>query len=418
MTRIRSRSRIVPRELVGSEGLGTQRGGTSISSDTVVSQRGSEGIGTHRSQRGRTWSERSPHPNHRRVRQRISSSIQGISSEVHSIFDQLAEDIAILGRRVSSHSLGETLRRIRQMYLSATNGQADVPPIDLSHEDDEEESLQEPLEVSSESSDHTLSSSDDDLDIEPVELEESSSDSSDVIVRGQPEVFVLMKQHNGRVKCSGCQGRITSDQVRLDYRPGCRSAPVRHSHIRCAVNNQSLYFPSRGEQLIAFHDGFSDHERSEILETLRTSLRPESQVTSRFHRLYSVVRHGDTLEIEEARRRMMADRAAMYLETRREIFMDRPLFTSHFVAPVNRGLPRSLLEALPQVNVTPTETEDEEHTCVICLEALKPGQHVTMLPCFHRYHSPCIAQWLENSRLCPIDKLDIGSLLHSQSSHR
>nr|CAB3490913.1 unnamed protein product [Digitaria exilis] len=41
-------------------------------------------------------------------------------------------------------------------------------------------------------------------------------------------------------------------------------------------------------------------------------------------------------------------------------------------------------------------------TCAICLEDSEVGDDdMSVMPCSHRFHDGCIAEWLARSRLCP-----------------
>lgn len=49
-----------------------------------------------------------------------------------------------------------------------------------------------------------------------------------------------------------------------------------------------------------------------------------------------------------------------------------------------------------------------QDTCVICLERLKKGEMVKVLPgCTHRFHSKCINKWLKECQKCPLCKDDL-----------
>ncbi|KAI9307975.1 hypothetical protein BJ944DRAFT_246964 [Cunninghamella echinulata] len=53
------------------------------------------------------------------------------------------------------------------------------------------------------------------------------------------------------------------------------------------------------------------------------------------------------------------------------------------------------------------ENDNDEITCVICLELYQVGQKVRQLPCNHAYHCECIDPWLKNkSGECPLCKYD------------
>jgi len=45
--------------------------------------------------------------------------------------------------------------------------------------------------------------------------------------------------------------------------------------------------------------------------------------------------------------------------------------------------------------------------CRICLERFQADDRLRLLPCFHRYHSTCIEEWLSRNRLCPLCKHDV-----------
>ncbi|XP_042479477.1 probable E3 ubiquitin-protein ligase RHY1A [Macadamia integrifolia] len=45
--------------------------------------------------------------------------------------------------------------------------------------------------------------------------------------------------------------------------------------------------------------------------------------------------------------------------------------------------------------------------CAVCLERFKDGETLLHLLCAHRFHSRCLAPWLENSSHCPCCRLRI-----------
>jgi len=45
--------------------------------------------------------------------------------------------------------------------------------------------------------------------------------------------------------------------------------------------------------------------------------------------------------------------------------------------------------------------------CCICLADFVEGDSLTILPCLHRFHGPCVATWFESRRTCPLCKLDV-----------
>ena len=41
-------------------------------------------------------------------------------------------------------------------------------------------------------------------------------------------------------------------------------------------------------------------------------------------------------------------------------------------------------------------------SCSVCLEAYDDDAELRELPCGHAFHAACIAQWLEQSAICPV----------------
>lgn len=50
---------------------------------------------------------------------------------------------------------------------------------------------------------------------------------------------------------------------------------------------------------------------------------------------------------------------------------------------------------------------EEEQECLICLEEYKIADKLKVLPCLHRYHEHCIADWLSRSSSCPFCKYEL-----------
>jgi len=51
--------------------------------------------------------------------------------------------------------------------------------------------------------------------------------------------------------------------------------------------------------------------------------------------------------------------------------------------------------------------------CVICLDVMAPGEAACRLPCLHTYHETCIAKWFAHHRTCPVDAMDVATLLEA-----
>jgi hypothetical protein len=186
--------------------------------------------------------------------------------------------------------------------------------------------------------------------------------------------------------------------------------------------------------MISFDSGFSAEEKRDFLLQARSALPPGGNNTrTATQLLYAVTRGGDAhvREVERLERierirnehRERSSPADRYLGGRMMFASQFGSFMTHH-APVHRGVSPAILAALPRVLISPSvhEHETDDNNCIICLDQMEPGQTVIILPCFHRYHEKCISSWFSNSKLCPIDKLDIEKLAHdggdSQVIHR
>jgi len=260
----------------------------------------------------------------------------------------------------------------------------------------------------------------------------------------RPELIEILKYHSGRCTCMVCHNTIVSNDTCVDFRPRTRAGLIKHCHFGC-IEGTPLYFPP-DERLIRFDPQISERDRTSFLNQLRERLPDSANPTVPLHPL---VRPGDpdrriqrqrdfiNQELARVRREQEDARRALesrrYLDSRRELYarfggqyapspsapyLPRP-FTMPVPGPPIRGLPRGVLYSLPRMSVpsssvpTPEESDDGKEThCVICLEEMVAGEEILILPCFHKFHSKCIESWFDNSRLCPIDKLDIEQLYH------
>ncbi|KAI3803032.1 hypothetical protein L1987_31180 [Smallanthus sonchifolius] len=49
----------------------------------------------------------------------------------------------------------------------------------------------------------------------------------------------------------------------------------------------------------------------------------------------------------------------------------------------------------------------DQDECVVCLEKFKVGERLDRLPCAHRFHSMCLAPWLESHVHCPCCRMSV-----------
>ncbi|KAG2388736.1 hypothetical protein C9374_000175 [Naegleria lovaniensis] len=76
---------------------------------------------------------------------------------------------------------------------------------------------------------------------------------------------------------------------------------------------------------------------------------------------------------------------------------------------VKIGVNKGLLWQFPTFIHDGTKSMNEENnSCVCCMEEYNKGDQLRRLTCFHTFHKDCIDQWLEGSHTCPICKLDLN----------
>ena len=68
----------------------------------------------------------------------------------------------------------------------------------------------------------------------------------------------------------------------------------------------------------------------------------------------------------------------------------------------NRPVSKALIMTLPHVNAI------EPGNCCICLDEISLQQALTIMPCMHKFHSPCVDGWLLIKPSCPICKTRIN----------
>ncbi|KAK7285079.1 hypothetical protein RJT34_19837 [Clitoria ternatea] len=115
---------------------------------------------------------------------------------------------------------------------------------------------------------------------------------------------------------------------------------------------------------------------------------------------------------------MVVERASLYasrnmLDQHRDMRMDidnmsyeELLALGERIGNVNTGLSEDLLsKCLTETIYCSSEQNEDEGTCVICLEEYKNMDDVgTLKICGHDYHVSCVKKWLSMKKLCPICK--------------
>lgn len=70
--------------------------------------------------------------------------------------------------------------------------------------------------------------------------------------------------------------------------------------------------------------------------------------------------------------------------------------------------PEFIYDELKHKNTPWAMKESEDLQCIICLTEYEDGDKIRLLACNHSFHVPCIDQWLQLNRVCPLCKRDIN----------
>ena len=279
----------------------------------------------------------------------------------------------------------------RRSFRIVARAAGQQPSIVRSHQEESVEivpSVQappSPVSVSSESSHYTLSESSDSSEVDLVADEEQVS-----------PIYIRVTRLQGNRSfqlCTTCGTGIHDFVVEYVLGNGQRANQV---HLRCLRSDPQLYFPREGERVLSFSNTMTAGSRNFCLFYLRNNLRPQ-RPRERF----------PFLPLPETLRSSSANQ---YLETR-QLFQQRFGALNSTDSSSRNGLSPDILFSLPRVSFVQELDKEEEHVCVICLDNLQAGQEIVRLPCFHQFHQECIFQWLNCSKLCPIDKLDLETLV-------
>lgn len=85
----------------------------------------------------------------------------------------------------------------------------------------------------------------------------------------------------------------------------------------------------------------------------------------------------------------------------------------NLLPPTSDGIPP---EALADITAEHTVSKKRERvegesfleeSCCVCLGLFEIGAIVRTLPCFHKFHTPCIDLWLSRHKTCPICMVDL-----------
>jgi hypothetical protein len=68
-----------------------------------------------------------------------------------------------------------------------------------------------------------------------------------------------------------------------------------------------------------------------------------------------------------------------------------------------RGASKATIATLAQFTAEAT-LDKEPHVCPICIDEVRAGAQMVLLPCAHSFHTACIASWLKRCANCPLCK--------------
>ena len=77
---------------------------------------------------------------------------------------------------------------------------------------------------------------------------------------------------------------------------------------------------------------------------------------------------------------------------------------------VSTGMSKQRLGRLPErayLGQGVDALKGEEASCSVCMSEYEQGEKITVLPCFHSFHSECVNRWLESKPTCPVCMRDV-----------
>lgn len=85
--------------------------------------------------------------------------------------------------------------------------------------------------------------------------------------------------------------------------------------------------------------------------------------------------------------------------------MDHPIWYVHTI-----GLPRSVIESIPEFKYIKIDYLIDGIDCSVCLSEFEENESLRLLPkCSHAFHIPCIDTWLRSHKNCPLCRAPIVS---------
>lgn len=70
-----------------------------------------------------------------------------------------------------------------------------------------------------------------------------------------------------------------------------------------------------------------------------------------------------------------------------------------YLKDIEKPLKKDLLDQLPRFKFSSNSREEskdkneDDNRCSVCYYDYTDGEQLLVLPCFHKYHEPCITSW-------------------------
>ena len=73
-----------------------------------------------------------------------------------------------------------------------------------------------------------------------------------------------------------------------------------------------------------------------------------------------------------------------------------------YLKDIEKPLQQNVIDQLPKFKFNTQKSaeeskdkKEEDSQCTVCYYDYKEGEELIMLPCFHKYHEPCITSWFK-----------------------
>ena len=169
---------------------------------------------------------------------------------------------------------------------------------------------------------------------------------------------------------------------------------ISHTPLFCAPSCGGIRGPYEANVVVRHHEG------------LELTIRPELQVGAPEPRFHTQQREPEQTGC------FLAFRQALNNRMRR--LLTRPSLNQ--ITPISNPVqPVSIITSTPAAS---SSTEQNAHTCSICLDGIETTQTSRALLCAHTFHAPCVNTWLENNSTCPICRATVDPAREARESNQ